>query len=336
MKKRVRLKDIASALNLSITTVSRALNDKEDISAATKKKVLEVAKMLSYRPNYFAKYLTEEQNNILGIILPRIDHSYYSKMLEGFVSEAQERGFFVIIGESLDDVENEECILDQFLDLKVEGIVVSPVHQSIFTKEEAIRKFKKEEIIVIDRSSYGNFFPEITNDHLQGAIMAMQHLKTQGFKRIAHIRGLEGDSIADSIFTGYCQSIDYQTISQELIYTCTQVSPDQGYEATKQFMALSNRPDAIFAISDEAAQGVYRYCYDHHINIPIDLAVMGYSNAGFSKYLTPSLSTMAQHSYDMGKYAIALLADSGTKSTSKKVFQSTLIVRESTQKKTDG
>ena len=332
MKKRVRLKDIASALNLSITTVSRALNNKSDISRETKQKVLEVAEILDYRPNYFAKYLTEDHNNILGIIIPKINHSYFSKIMEGALYEAHKRGYFIIIGESLDDQEEEANILNQFLDLKVQGILVAPVFQSLFTKSESISKYKNERIVLIDRSTNFNFLPEITNNHFQGALSAMVHLQEEGYKNIAHIRGLQGDDIAKSIYEGYCYFTD-QRKQEQLVFTCNEVTPDHGYEAMKHFMSLKNKPDAIFSISDEAAQGVYRYCYEHNINIPHDIGVIGYSNASFSKYLTPSLSTIDQHSYNMGKYAITLLtSDEKLLPETKRVFKSDLIIRESTKR----
>jgi len=249
MKKRARLKDIATALNLSITTVSRALNNKEDISQATKQKVLEVADMMDYRPNYFAKYLTEDHNNILGVIVPRINHSYFSKMIEGIVTEAQEKGYFIIIGESLEDAENESCILDQFRDLKLEGILVSPVHRSIFSSPDSIRSLRNERIVIIDRFSNSDLFTQVTNDHYEGAMTAMTHLSDRGYKRVAHIRGLIDDTIADAICRGYKHFINTNSVNQEIIYTCSKVSPDQGYNATEYFMSLESKPDAIFAIT---------------------------------------------------------------------------------------
>ncbi len=334
MKKRVRLKDIATALNLSITTVSRALNDKPDISNETKKKVLEVAEMLDYRPNYFAKYLTENHNNIIGIIIPKINHSYFSKMIEGIAAEAQKKGYFIIIGESLDDKVEEENILNHFLDLKVEGILIAPVYQSLFTNPSVLIKYKKECIVLIDRSTNSNILPEITNDHYRGALSAMSHLYEEGYQHIAHIRGLEGDEIANAIHEGYCHFIESHNLEKQ-IFTCSEVNPECGYKATEYLMSHTNKPDAIFAISDEAAQGVYRYCYDKGINIPNDLGVMGYSNASFSQYLTPSLSTIEQYSYEMGKYAISLLtSQEELVPKMKRVFQSALIKRESTKKKT--
>lgn len=332
MKKRVRLKDIASALNLSITTVSRALNDKSDISDETKQKVLQVAEILDYRPNYFAKFLTEDHNNILGVIVPKINHSYFSKIIEGAFSEAHKRGYFIIIGESLDDPKEEEHILNQFLDLKVQGILVAPVYQSLFTKPDIISKYKNERIVLIDRSSLDNVLPEITNNHLEGALTAMRHLDNEGYTTIAHIKGLVGDDIASAIYQGYQQFIS-QNNKEEITFTCDEVTPHQGYQATQQFMSLKNKPDAIFAISDEAAQGVYRYCYEHDIKIPDQLGVIGYSNASFSRYLTPSLSTIEQHSYEMGKYATSLLSsDEELIPEMKRVFQSALIKRESTKR----
>jgi len=332
MKKRARLKDIAEALNISVTTVSRALNDKADISEGTKESVLQVAKMLDYRPNYFAKYLMQDHNNILGIIVPRVAHSYFSSMIDGILHTAQANGYFVLIGESLDNPQNEISILEKFIGLNLEGILIAPAYKSDLLASEILKTYNKDKIVLMDRHGDSTSISQVTNNHHAGAILAMDHLQAQGYKRIAHIRGLKEGVIADEINNGYSQSIKAMQ-TEEIIYTCAEVTPEEGYKAASYFMELSEPPDAIFAISDEAAMGIYRYCYEHSISIPDQLGVIGYSDARKSKYLTPSLSSVSQHSYDMGVYATnIIISPTAPEKSEIKVFKPRLEFRESTKR----
>ncbi len=332
MKKRARLKDIANALNLSITTVSRALNDKPDISQKTKEAVRKVADMLDYRPNYFARFLHQESNNLIGVVVPRINHAFFSTMINGIVKKAQDEGYFVMLGESFDDFETEEYIYKQFIDLGVDGLIVSPAYHSKLLEGKDELKLRQENIVLLDRYAEKLNYNQITNDHSQGAKQAIDHLYEQGYKKIAHIKGLTEDNVADEISQGYEAAIKDQ---EPLIYECDHVTPEEGYVAMQVLMD-EHQPDAIFAISDEAAMGVYRYCYKHKLRIPEDIGLIGYSNAPFGAYLAPALTTVAQMSSEMGETAVDMLIErkgqeSPTASTKK--FVSELIIRESSIRK---
>lgn len=333
MKKRARLKDISEALNLSITTISRALNDKEDISAKTKEKVLEVAKLLNYQPNYFAKYLHKGNNNLIGVIVPRIDHAFYSSMIDGIMNKSEEYDYLILIGESHDDPDHEIALMTQFEKLDVAGHLIAPSYLSRLVEDHMDSSINWENIVLIDRSNEKQALYQITNDHIHGAYIGVKHLIEQGYQRIAHIKGLDHDEISELVCEGYLQAI--QEASQKpMIYQCEVVTPEEAYKGT-QILMKSDPPDAIFAISDEAALGVYRYCYEHNIRISDDLGVVGYSNAHFGQYLTPSLTTIDQRSHAMGEYAVELLSKSKSGvdiPNNKEVFQSQLIVRESSQK----
>ena len=329
MAKGARLKDIAEALNISITTVSRALNDKEDISDKTKGAVKEVAKLLNYRPNYFAKYLTEESNNIIGVIVPYIDHDYFSSIVKGIATIAQEKGYFLLVAESLDDNENESIIIDKFLDFNAKGILIAPVFQSSILRPDQTSKIKKQKIVLIDRFSHEGLYSEVTNDHYQGARLAVTHLIDQGYRRIAHVQGLIGDRIAEAIYQGYIDVLKEHDLHEPFTHQNDNVCPALGEDACEKFFTSEFVPDAIFAVSDEASLGVYRYCYKHNISIPHELGVIGYSNAGFSKYLSPALSTIEQHSFDMGVTSAQILIKE-RQSPQRVIFNSTLVVREST------
>lgn len=332
MKRKARLKDIAEALNISTTTVSRALNNKDDISEKTKNAVLEVAKLLNYRPNYFAKSLHHSESHFIGAIVPRVNHSFYAQMIDGILSEAEANGFVVLLAESMDKNENEKRCIEEFLNINIAGLIIAPAYDSDILKGTEIDGIDRQNVVVCDRSSTEVSYNQVTNDHVDGAYQATKHLINQGYYKVGHIRGLANDMIADDIYHGYAQAMSEHNLVQ-LCYQLSVVDPVESHKAMNA-LCQNEQLEAVLTVSDEAALGVYRYCYEQNLRIPDDMAVVGYSNAKFAQYLTPSLSTVDQKSRQIGINAIELLTmnTDQTYKTDIKTFSSSLIIRESSNK----
>jgi len=331
MKKRTTLKDIAQALNLSITTVSRALNDKGDIGDDTKNRVKELAKFMDYRPNYLAKVLHGSTSQFVGVIVPRVEHSYFASLLNGVLKKVNENEDFVIIGESRDEAIIEQKIIQKFINFNVGALLVAPAYKSELLEHKFDMSLLRETpLVLMDRTSNHNNFHQVTNDHRRSSKLIVGHLIEQGFKNIAHIRGLINDVIADDICQGYIDAMIENQLEVH-VQPCDKVSPDFAYAAMES-LYNSTSVDAVFAISDEAALGIYRFCYDHNISIPQQLAIAGYSGDPFSKYLIPSLTTINQNGHKIGRRAIeiALGKNLGDKKIREKINME-LIVRESTR-----
>lgn len=305
MKRKARLKDIAEALNISTTTVSRALNNKDDISDSTKKAVLEVAKILNYRPNYFAKSLHNNQNHLIGVVVPRVNHSFYSQMIDGILYQAQKNGYVVLLAESMDSDKLEKQCIDEFLDINIAALIIAPSYDSALLDGYIIDGIDREKVVICDRSSEKIAYNSLSNNHATGAYKATMQLIKSGLNKIGHIRGLTNDRIADQIHIGYLKAIT-EAQKEPYTYQCAIVNPEESYKATS-VLYEKYRVEGILAVSDEAALGVYRYCFEHAISIPSTLSVVGFSNAHFSQYLTPSLSTVDQQSRAMGINAIDII-----------------------------
>lgn len=332
MKKRARLKDIAEALNLSITTVSRALNDKSDISQKTKNTVIQVAKMMDYKPNYFAKFLLEDKNNIIGVIVPEVAHYFFSSIIDGALKTAQENGYFVIVAESFDDGETEKAILQKFLNLNVEGIILAPAQGSPVLYEDYHNQLDAQKIVLVDRSDSRLPFDQITNNHYDGAMMALVHLKEQGYEHIAHVAGVPHDIIGGAILKAYKDFCEKNENTENYIST-NHVSPEVAYNGMTEIMKRNPETDAVFAVSDKAALGVYRYCHEHKKQVAQDIGIVGFSDNTISKYLAPSLTTISQDSFQMGVYgAERLMMDDKQKDRTIKLFNTKLVIRESSIK----
>ena len=329
MKRKARLKDIAEALNISTTTVSRALNNKEDISPETKQAVLEVAKMLNYRPNYFAKSLHNSDSHLIGVVVPRVNHSFYSEMIDGILFQAKEKGYAVLLSESMDSNDREQECIEQFLNINIGALIIAPSHNSDIPKGHQIIGIEKKSVVICDRSSDKTLYSHITNDHDHGAYSATMHLINHGRQKIGHIRGLSHDNIADAIYHGYQKAMLQNNLST-YVQQCDRVNPAESYKAAQQLIEY-HEVDSFVAVSDEAALGIYRYCFEKDKKIPQDISVIGFSNAKYAQHLTPALSTVDQKSREMGIGAVDLIHSQKTKPFKKdhKTLKTNFINRES-------
>lgn len=337
MKKRAKLKDIAESLNISIATVSRALNDKYDINADTKKEVLRVAEEMNYRPNPMAVSLRTNRYNVIGVVLPSIDHYFFSTVLKGVMNKAHKANYLVIVGESNHDTSKENSIMEQFISHGVTGVIISPTMNS--TSEDHFTKFRNKRIpfVLVDRPLVDDRDPFVRYDDPNGAFLAVEHLIDQGYSQIGCIKGNDKCVISNARFTGYLKALDQYGLeaSAKHVKTCINLdSKNDGYHLGMQLLLSKNKPDAIFTVTDEVAAGVYLAAKELDIDIPKDLGLVGYSNSKVSTHLAPQLSTVEQPGVEMGEEAFDFLQQImlGNNTLLKRTFDARLIIRGSSTK----
>lgn len=305
--KRTKLRDIADALDISVTTVSRALNNKSDININTKQAVLDMASQLNYKPNNLAVSLRKSDAlNVVGALLPIVSHQFFSSILEGILAKAREYQYFVLLGESSHDAEKEKQILEEFTDFGVSGILLAPSKHSDFSKNVLSIIHTRTPVVVIDRM-YDNYDGNyVNNNDFSGAYKAVSHLIEQGYKNIAHIGSSDSWSIGHERRKGYIAALKdhgFQFDEAYLIicdYNNKEEGEEEGYKASHRLFSLKNPPDAIFSVTDEIATGIYGYAHDNGLVIPEQLGVVGFSNSEVSKYLQPGLTTLEQNPVLMG------------------------------------
>lgn len=335
MKRRATLKDIANALNISVTTVSRALNDKDDISPKTKQAVLDVAKMLDYKPNAIAVSLRKNMSNkIVGVILPTVDHYFFGTILKGIMTSAHVGEYMVMIGESNHDSKKERSIIEQFSDHLVSGVIFCPSRQPDSINNITLLRKREIPFILIDRKFDNYTGSYVQHDNYSGAYAAVSHLIAQGYQKIAHIRGDENCNISSERFRGYIAALsDHKLpIDHHLIKSCLNASKEDGRKITEiLFSGNYAKPDAIFTVTDQVASGVYEYAQNANLSIPQDLGVVGYSNSEMSNNLNPKLSTIEQNGQEMGRTAFNFLIEQikNNGSVFQKTFSTNLLIRKS-------
>jgi len=337
-RKITTLKEIANILNLSISTVSRALNDHPDISDGTKEKVKKLAKELNYVPNIFAKGFRQHKTNIIGVIVPNITHYFTDTMLKGILFEASQQGYKVIISESNNNVLKQAEMLKTMLQFNVDGILIS-ISKMTRNVDSILSILDKIPLILFDKASNKIPCSQIVTNEEESAYNAIEHLINIGKRRIAIIKESEYSYTSERRYAGYLRALkEYNLpIDEKLIISVDDISLKQGKRMANLLLSIKNRPDAIFSITDSAAIGVIQTLKKFKIQIPEEIAVIGFSNSSHSTIIEPNLTTIDQPGERIGASAVKYLIEeikNPTEAISTKTIEikGTLIIRDSTFK----
>ena len=340
--KETTLKEIAETLGISITTVSKALKNYSDVSEKTRKAVIALAEELSYTPNSFAVNLRTKESKTIGLIIPEVVHHFFSNVINGIIAEAEKKGYLVIILQSNESLELEKKQVALLINKRVDGIIMSLSNES--NNDFHIKDILRKEIPFVQFDKISQLIPSskvIINDQ-KAAMEAVQHLIDKGCKKIAHIRGPENPQNAIDRFIGYKKALEKNGIpyDSKLVYSCKNVTFEEGIEFAKQIVDEHPDVDGIFVITDLVAVGVLAYFNEKGIQVPNQIAVIGFSNWFMSQVITPKLSTVDQPSYEMGVAAFSLLLEEMICRKDGKVFiprtielETSIIERDSSLKK---
>ncbi|TDQ17322.1 LacI family transcriptional regulator [Algoriphagus boseongensis] len=310
-KRRTTLKDIARALNLSPSTVSRALNSYPSLSDETIRQVKEYAEKHNYIPNTLAVNFRKNRTSILGMIVPEIVHHFFSTTISGAIETAKKQGYHVLVAQSGDTLEGEIFACRTMLGLGVDGLLISISNETV--EGDHISDFLDEgkPVVQFDKITDHLKTPKVVVDDFDGAYNAVKHLIRQGYRKIAHLSGRMDVKNAHQRFLGYKKALEDHGLEfkDELVKNCIDISEKEGFNFTKELMNSLNPPDAIFCITDLVALGSMKFLQSSGYEIPAQVGLMGFSNWMLSDYTTPSLSSVDQHGDLMGSKATDILID---------------------------
>ncbi|MFD1062333.1 LacI family DNA-binding transcriptional regulator [Winogradskyella litorisediminis] len=309
--KPVTLKQIAEQLGISVTTVSKALKDYPDVSKKTKKLVKQLAETLNYKPNSFAVTLRTKESKTIGLIIPEVVHHFFSNVIKGIIAQAEKKGYLVIILQSNESYDLEKQQIELLLSKRVDGVLISLANATGDYKHLNDLIAQEVPLVMFDKiAKIVNCSKVIINDR-KAAYTATKHLIDIGCKRIAHFRGplLPQNSI--DRFLGYKQAlIDHNiTYDPSLVYICdcSVKSFEEGKQSANQLLKDHTNVDGIFINTDLVAIGAMTEFQKNGVRIPEDIAIVGFSNWFMSSVISPTLSTIDQPGYQMGKEAFKLL-----------------------------
>lgn len=306
----VTLKKLALDLGLSISTVSRALNNHADISEETKERVKAYANKVKYAPNLFARGFRSHKSNIIGVIIPNIEHQFTATLLKGIIYNADLNGYKVIICESFNNEQKQTELLETMIQFGVDGVLLSLVKKT--TKVDDILEMMEHiPLILFDRVSTKVPCTQIVIDDEEAAFKAVDHLIATGKKRIAIIKETESSILSEMRYKGYLRALQKNKLELDdsLVLSSEDLSIAEGKKLTSMLIGLQNKPDAIFAITDEAGIGAIQILKKHKIKIPSEIAVAGFSNSIYSTIIKPNLTTIDQPGNRIGETAIKYLIE---------------------------
>ena len=304
------MKRIAAELGVSITTVSKVLNNQPDIGSVTRARVLRKVEQLGYRPNAVARSLSLRRTHTLGVVIPDLMHSFFVEIVAGMEPVMSARGYGLLLCSSGEDAGKERSELEMLRARQVDGIVLASAHASGNTDvlKQIVRRGGA--LVLIDRDDHRSVkcHRVITDDEEVGRL-ATGHLADTGRRRIAHIGG-------PPVLHARRRESGYRAVLRERGLTA---APEcnvragfmeaDGYRAMKQLLANGSRIDAVFAANDPAAIGAMKAIWESGRHVPDDIAVVGAGDIAHGDLLRVPLTTVSWSKEELGRRAAALLLD---------------------------
>ena len=333
----MNLKQLAKALNLSISTVSKALRDSHEISSGTKEIVKAKAIELNYQVNPFASSLRKQKSKTIAVIIPEVVNDFFGPVINGIESIAQEKGYHVLIYLTHEIMQKEVEITRLLQNGRVDGIMISLSAQTVDTTHLQALKEIELPLVFFDRIAEHIDAPKVITDDYNSSFKATEHLIENGCKRIAFLSISEALSISTKRVNGYSDALTKNNFENEknlIVYCNGDEAKDK--DMIRELLNGDDRPDGIFASVEKLAISAYEVCEELEINIPRDLKILCFSNLKTAGLLNPSMTTITQPAFEIGREAASILFKLVEKKghnflPEKTIIDSKLIVRNSTK-----
>ena len=335
--KEVTIYDLAKALNISPSTVSRGLKNHPHIKKETKKKILTTAREMGYQHNQFASNLRQKHTNTIGVVVPKLNSYFMATVISGIEKITSENGYGLIISQSQESWKKEISCISTLFNSRVDGLLVSLSFDTKNMDHFNIILNKDIPIVFFDRVADCYGCMNIVIDNYKAGYEATSHLIEQGCKRIMHMGGNLLRNVYSERFRGYKQALDDNKIEidQNLIIL-SDLSIEAGKEIAKKILKIMPRPDGIFASNDASAVAIIVELEKAGVKIPDEIAVVGFNNEPISQVVQPNLSTVNYPAMEIGEIAatslINKLKNSQSDNLSTIVLKHNLIIRNSSMK----
>jgi LacI family transcriptional regulator len=333
----VTIYDLAKALGLSASTVSRGLNDHPHIHEETIKRIKMAALNMGYQKNKFASNLRQKHTNTIGVIVPKLNSYFMATVIAGMEKVTNQNGYGLIISQSQESWVQEISCFSTLFNSRVDGFLVSLAFDTGNIEHYNILFRKNIPLIFFDRVSDCSGCMSVIIDNFRAGYEATSHLIEQGCRRIIHIGGNLLRNVYSERLEGYKKALADNKIEQDnnLVFI-TDLSGPSAADVVRKVMNMKIRPDGIFTANDTSAVAVIIELLKQGIKIPEDIAVIGFNNEPVSKVVKPNLSTIDYPALEIGEFAatslINMLRGKQSENLSTIVLKHNLIVRESTLK----
>ncbi|SEQ93948.1 LacI family DNA-binding transcriptional regulator [Piscibacillus halophilus] len=324
------INEVAKLAGVSVATVSRVLNGQDVVTPKTRLKVEDAIKKLNYEPSMLGRNLRNSESRVLLVLIPSISNPFYFEIIKGIEATALDYNYNILLCETDSNPERENIYFDLVRKKMADGIISMDPAVNIDTLKSLS---EKHSIIQCSEYSTEGNIPYVTIDNEDAAYRAVKHLIKLGHQKIALFNSNEKYLYARQRKEGYIKALKEFNLpvkEEYMIYT-DQLGFDNGSQATKKIMNLKDRPTAIFAVSDLLAIGALKELNSAGVNVPDEMALIGFDNIDFSNMTHPTLTTIAQPMYQMGTVAASMLINKiNGKHVENTVLNHELLIREST------
>jgi DNA-binding LacI/PurR family transcriptional regulator len=331
----VRLKDIAQQIGVSVMTVSKALRDEPDVSAATRAKIKALAQQMGYVPDSSAQGLRTKTTKLFGVIIPSITNPIYARMIFAIEERAHELGYDVLLAHSLNKPEREELCIRRLLSRRVDGLFISPVYrfeaEARIYQEILVRQTPT--VLLGPPAPFCKTFPSVEIEELISSYNATQHLLKLGHKRIAYLTGPSVAPWAHERFEGYRRALREAglDVDDKLVFQAGSTIED-GTKAALQMLNEGCDATAVQAVSDLVAVGCADALLSQGLKIPEDISIVGFGNVLTAEHFRVPLTTIRAPKTEMGEAALRLARELQSNATVEpRELPVEIIVRASTR-----
>lgn len=326
--------DVAKKAGVSITTVSRVINNYPHVQEETRQRVKQVLKELNFIPNSNASSLVKKTTNTIAVIVPDITNNFFTTLVRGVEDKANDNGFAVILGNTDENRTKEQTYIQMFMERRVDGLIIDTVSSGV----KNLKSIMKREIplVLVDREINGLQIAYVGSNNLQGAETLVDYLIKLGHRRIAMISGPPETSVYQQRMEGYQTALRKAElpVDEQILLWGEKPNQETGQVLTQSLLKLTPRPTAIFAANNFLALGVFAVLQEKGLGVPRDISVVCFDANDNGATLNPFFTTISQPAYMMGQMAVELLLrqiKQKEASATKIILESELIVRNSTK-----
>ncbi|SDW78438.1 LacI family DNA-binding transcriptional regulator [Paenibacillus sp. CF384] len=327
-----KIKDVARLAGVSVTTVSRVLNGEKYVKDDLKRKVNQAIEELGYAPSHIARSLVRNKTNLIGVIVPDITSSFYATILSSIEEAASANDYNLLVCNISEDIDKEYKYLNVFQEMRVEGIII--MHEKINEEIRSLIHKMKIPVIFSSVKPMDQQFVSVIVDDYKAAYDATSYLIELGHEEIGFIGGDMRDiTSGQNRYSGYRNALaskGIRIIHEHIRFGDYKVK--SGYAQMKELLRVSQRPTAVFAVSDDMAVGAMNCIRDHNLRVPEDISVIGFDGSQLTELTRPTLTSMEQPIHEMGKETMRILlhqVETGEVPSGDLVLEHRLVARES-------
>ena len=327
------LKDVAEKLNISVSTVSRVVNNKSYVNPRTREKVLKALGELSYSPNQVARSLKNKSTNTVGIVVPDISEDFFSHVIKGIDYILSHNGYSIILCDTGEKTEKEELYLNLLIEKQIDGLILATVSKKHLLVQNIIDKGLP--VIFIDNlPKLKNSYDSVIIDNTKASHMAVEHLIKLGHRCIGIITGKQDETTGYDRLLGYKKALQDNNIKiDESLITIGDFKEKSGYDSMKVLLDKNRSITAVYVASSKMTYGAIKAITERGFRIPEDIALVGFDIHDPSGLITPSITTIIQPEENIGKAAAELmlkkLNENGEKFNQKIVLEPNILIRDS-------